>query len=86
MFHEVEVIDHHCPRKINRSLVNSTEWERTPFDNECLQNMFLQLRVHLKRYSDWEEAVYTTVYAIISVLAVIGNGLVSRSLVKLFLF
>jgi hypothetical protein len=86
MFDEVDVVDHHCPRGLNRSTVNESEWEQTPFDNACLQAMFLALRDHLKRYSDWEEAVYTTVYAIISVLAVIGNGLVSRSVVKSVLF
>uniref|UniRef100_A0A914V575 G-protein coupled receptors family 1 profile domain-containing protein n=1 Tax=Plectus sambesii TaxID=2011161 RepID=A0A914V575_9BILA len=82
MFHEVEVIDHHCPRMLNRSSMNDSEWERMPFDNGCLQKMFLELRSHLKRYSDWEEAVYTTVYAIISILAVIGNGLVIFAILR----
>lgn len=32
----------------------------------------------LRRYSEWEEVAYTAIYMVISVLAVIGNGVVSN--------
>lgn len=34
----------------------------------------------LRRYSEWEEVIYTAIYMVISVLAVIGNGVVSEDL------
>ncbi|VDM74331.1 unnamed protein product [Strongylus vulgaris] len=40
------------------------------------QVFFYQLQTSLRRFNEWEEIVYTTIYVIISILAVIGNGLV----------
>lgn len=39
--------------------------------------MFIQrINTHLRRYYHWEEMLYTTLYFIISISAVIGNGVV----------
>uniref|UniRef100_A0A8R1HZ18 G_PROTEIN_RECEP_F1_2 domain-containing protein n=1 Tax=Caenorhabditis japonica TaxID=281687 RepID=A0A8R1HZ18_CAEJA len=51
--------------------------------NSCLfQKFFYQLQASLRRFSPWEEVLYTTVYIIISVAAVIGNGLVILAVVR----
>ncbi|VDM58697.1 unnamed protein product [Angiostrongylus costaricensis] len=37
---------------------------------------FEQLQTFLRRFNEWEQIAYTSVYVIISILALIGNGLV----------
>lgn len=46
------------------------------------QKFFYQLQTSLRRFTPYEEIIYTTVYIIISVAAVIGNGLVIMAVVR----
>ncbi|CAD6189444.1 unnamed protein product [Caenorhabditis auriculariae] len=81
MIMNVEDIDKYCPRGISR---NDSEqiYMSTPFNDKCLQTFFQRLQTSLRRFNPWEEILYTTVYIIISVLAVIGNGLVILAVVR----
>uniref|UniRef100_A0A1I7TWH6 G_PROTEIN_RECEP_F1_2 domain-containing protein n=2 Tax=Caenorhabditis tropicalis TaxID=1561998 RepID=A0A1I7TWH6_9PELO len=79
MIMEVKDIDNYCDRGIHP---NASNYLTAPFDGLCLQKFFYQLQASLRRFSQWEEVLYTTVYIIISVAAVIGNGLVILAVVR----
>ncbi|PIC19062.1 hypothetical protein B9Z55_024738 [Caenorhabditis nigoni] len=79
MVMEVKDIDKYCPRGIHP---NASNFLTAPFDGLCLQEFFSQLQGSLRRFSSWEEVLYTTVYIIISVTAVIGNGLVILAVIR----
>lgn len=91
---EYKDIDNYCDRGISP---NASNYLTSPFDGLCLQvihfpsvlrnpyffqKFFYQLQASLRRFSPWEEILYTTVYIIISVAAVIGNGLVILAVVR----
>ncbi|CAB3399812.1 unnamed protein product [Caenorhabditis bovis] len=76
---EVKDIDKYCPRGISP---NASNYITHPFNGTCLQKFFSQLQTSLRRFNQWEEILYTTVYIIISVAAVIGNGLVILAVVR----
>uniref|UniRef100_A0A915A4R4 Uncharacterized protein n=1 Tax=Parascaris univalens TaxID=6257 RepID=A0A915A4R4_PARUN len=61
------------PRGIDKSVVPVNEWRKAPFNDLCLQQFFQSMDLLLRRYSEWEEVIYTAIYMVISVLAVIGN-------------
>ncbi|CAJ0584038.1 unnamed protein product, partial [Mesorhabditis spiculigera] len=66
-------LEQFCPRSIGP---DDPYYNTTPFNHACLTNFLNELQGSLRRYSPWEAIAYTSVYVIISVLAVIGNGLV----------
>ncbi|CAJ0609267.1 unnamed protein product [Cylicocyclus nassatus] len=76
MIMNIEDLDKYCNRSLNRDALTEAEYRSAPFDDYCLQVFFYQLQTSLRRFNEWEEIVYTTIYVIISILAVIGNGLV----------
>ncbi|CCD63510.1 putative G-protein coupled receptor npr-8 [Caenorhabditis elegans] len=76
---EVKDIDNYCDRGISP---NASNYLTYPFDGLCLQKFFYQLQTSLRRFTPYEEIIYTTVYIIISVAAVIGNGLVIMAVVR----
>ncbi|KAF1748292.1 hypothetical protein GCK72_024759 [Caenorhabditis remanei] len=76
---EVKDIDNYCDRGIHP---NSSNYLTAPFDGLCLQKFFYQLQASLRRFSQWEEVLYTTVYIVISIAAVIGNGLVILAVIR----
>ncbi|KAJ1363714.1 hypothetical protein KIN20_023635 [Parelaphostrongylus tenuis] len=76
MIMDVEELDRYCNRSLNRDLVSEDTYKDAPFDGQCLQMFFDQLQTFLRRFNEWEQIVYTSVYVIISILALIGNGLV----------
>ncbi|EGT53026.1 hypothetical protein CAEBREN_09467 [Caenorhabditis brenneri] len=79
MIMEVKDIDTYCKRGISP---NASNYLTAPFDGVCLQKFFYQLQASLRRFSQWEEIVYTLIYIAISVSAVIGNGLVILAVVR----
>jgi neuropeptide Y receptor len=40
------------------------------------------MNLHLRRYSEWEEMLYTTLYVIISLFALVGNGVVILAVIR----
>ncbi|CAK5088967.1 unnamed protein product [Meloidogyne enterolobii] len=80
MFLSVEDINRQCPRAVNPNDTNN--WETFPFDDNCLKSFFHKLTAHLRRYYIWETAVYTSFYVLISICAIIGNGLVILAVVR----
>ncbi|KAE9413498.1 hypothetical protein Angca_006916, partial [Angiostrongylus cantonensis] len=76
MIMKVEELDKYCNRSINRNSVSEEIYKSAPFDGRCLQMFFEQLQTFLRRFNEWEQIVYTSIYVIISILALIGNGLV----------
>ncbi|CAI5453958.1 unnamed protein product [Caenorhabditis angaria] len=79
MIMEFKDIERYCPRYIP---YNSSDYETVAFNGTCLQGFFTSLQTSLRRFNQWEEILYTTVYIIISVAAVIGNGLVILAVVR----
>ncbi|EYC20065.1 hypothetical protein Y032_0023g849 [Ancylostoma ceylanicum] len=73
---DIEDLDKYCNRSLDRNTISEAAYRAAPFDDYCLQVFFYQLQTSLRRFNEWEEIVYTTIYVIISILAVIGNGLV----------
>ncbi|VDM24143.1 unnamed protein product [Toxocara canis] len=86
MFMTIDDIDAQCPRGIDKTQVSANEWRKAPFSDQCLQlllqHFFRSMNSFLRRYSEWEEIVYTAIYIIISVLAVIGNGVVILAVIR----
>ncbi|RCN31266.1 hypothetical protein ANCCAN_22948 [Ancylostoma caninum] len=76
MIMNIEDLDKYCNRSLDRNTISDAAYRAAPFDDYCLQVFFYQLQTSLRRFNEWEEIVYTTIYVIISILAVIGNGLV----------
>ncbi|KAH7732127.1 Protein NPR-8 b, partial [Aphelenchoides avenae] len=75
-------IDRLCPRGLNITEVSPEVWTTYPFDAQCLTEFFQRMNMHLRRYSDWEEMLYTTLYVIISLFALIGNGVVILAVIR----
>ncbi|CAJ0945181.1 unnamed protein product, partial [Mesorhabditis belari] len=73
MIMEIGDIDKYCPRHVSP---NDSHYRTAPFSHSCLTEIFDELKRSLRRYSQLEAVTYTTIYIIISILAVIGNGLV----------
>lgn len=67
-----------CFKKCHYTQLSPTRGSRrsTNFFDQ-FQNFFTQLTNSLRRFNRWEEIIYTIIYVIISILAIIGNGLVS---------
>ncbi|PAV62579.1 hypothetical protein WR25_11368 [Diploscapter pachys] len=76
MLMEPDQLDKYCSRGLNRSELIEEEYRLAPFNDSCLENFFTQLTNSLRRFNRWEEIIYTIIYVIISILAIIGNGLV----------
>ncbi|MFH4979110.1 hypothetical protein AB6A40_005819 [Gnathostoma spinigerum] len=76
MINDVDEIDLRCPRDLDKDSISQQEWELSPFNKECLAHYFSMMESYLRRYSDWEVALYTAVYVLISACAVLGNGIV----------
>ncbi|KAK6760496.1 hypothetical protein RB195_021820 [Necator americanus] len=76
MIMNIEDLDKYCNRSLDRNAISESDYRSAPFDDYCLQVFFYQLQTSLRRFNEWEEIVYTTIYVIISILALIGNGLV----------
>uniref|UniRef100_A0A915D9L0 G-protein coupled receptors family 1 profile domain-containing protein n=1 Tax=Ditylenchus dipsaci TaxID=166011 RepID=A0A915D9L0_9BILA len=67
MFMSINDIDRQCPRGLNESEVSTQVWMAAPFQDECLR---------------WEEMLYTTLYFIISIFALVGNGVVILAVIR----
>ncbi|KAF7635885.1 G_PROTEIN_RECEP_F1_2 domain-containing protein [Meloidogyne graminicola] len=80
MFLSIEDIDRQCPRSVYPN--DTINWQLSPFDDGCLKSFFHKLTSHLRRYYVWETALYTSFYVLISICAIIGNGLVIIAVVR----
>ncbi|GMR61224.1 hypothetical protein PMAYCL1PPCAC_31419 [Pristionchus mayeri] len=77
-----EDIERLCPRLPPNSSLDDYNTTRLPFNSTCLEGFFEHLTSQLRKYSDWEETAFTCIYAVISFLAVIGNGLVILAVMR----
>src|SRR4051812_23062654 len=80
MFTTVEKVDKLCPRSLDVSLIDTTtkreQWLTAPFNDSCLLEIFNRMSAQLQRYYGWEELLYTGLYVLTSLLAIVGNGIV----------
>uniref|UniRef100_A0A914I7Y1 G-protein coupled receptors family 1 profile domain-containing protein n=1 Tax=Globodera rostochiensis TaxID=31243 RepID=A0A914I7Y1_GLORO len=89
-FLTVDELNRKCPRDglptfaaINGTIAEDQQrWLSHPFDDNCIRSFFLGLSAQLRRYEPWEEWFYTAMYALISALALIGNGMVILSVIR----
>uniref|UniRef100_A0AC34Q1T9 G-protein coupled receptors family 1 profile domain-containing protein n=1 Tax=Panagrolaimus sp. JU765 TaxID=591449 RepID=A0AC34Q1T9_9BILA len=82
MFMELADIDKRCPRGLNQSAVSAHVWQTEPFSANCLRTFFNDMNLHLRRFSELESTIYTTIYVIISLFALIGNGVVILAVIR----
>ncbi|KAK0397575.1 hypothetical protein QR680_002177 [Steinernema hermaphroditum] len=82
MFLSIDDIDDQCPRGLNKTTTPPEVWRSHPFNDTCLRSMFLLMDQHMRRYSEGEEFLYTTIYVVLSFLAVIGNGVVILAVIR----
>uniref|UniRef100_A0A914YRU1 G-protein coupled receptors family 1 profile domain-containing protein n=1 Tax=Panagrolaimus superbus TaxID=310955 RepID=A0A914YRU1_9BILA len=78
---DLKEIDKRCSRGL-KSNITKEAWENEPFSDKCLQNFFNEMNIHLRPFSEWESTLYTTIYAIISIFAIVGNGVVILAVIR----
>jgi len=82
----VEQIEKHCPRHLNITTIDTKakqeQWLAAPFNDSCLNEIFRHMSAQLKRYNEWEETLYTALYMLISLLAIVGNGMVVLAVIR----
>uniref|UniRef100_A0A7E4W6J7 G_PROTEIN_RECEP_F1_2 domain-containing protein n=1 Tax=Panagrellus redivivus TaxID=6233 RepID=A0A7E4W6J7_PANRE len=72
---EIDEIDQNCPRGENAT-------KDTPFNGTCLEDFFNNMNLQLRRFSEWESTLYTVIYIIVSLFALIGNGVVILAVIR----
>ncbi|KAE9553873.1 hypothetical protein FO519_002914 [Halicephalobus sp. NKZ332] len=82
MFMDLADIDKRCSRGLDRATVTEEEWLQKPFSAYCLQKFFNEMNLHLRKFSEWESTLYTIIYVIISLFALIGNGVVILAVIR----